>query len=184
LSPVLLQEGVKQLETLLGASKGRLKIGIRGGNRVRLGQQVIFEAASEIAGRLLILDINANREVTLIYPNRFVTAGDPGRIRAGQPVAVPGPDYPGFTAFQAVEPTGRGELLAVVAPEDFDIERFAADKALVGKGFQPVIDPPSFLMRIIRQIEVALSRGARSGVSEGDELKRWGYAIASYEIVK
>jgi hypothetical protein len=184
LSPVLLQEGVKQLETLLGASKGRLKIGIRGGNRVRLGQQVIFEASSQIAGRLLILDINANREVTLIYPNRFVTAGDPGRIRAAQPVAVPGPDYPGFTAFQAVEPTGRGELLAVVAPEDFDIERFAADKALVGKGFQPVIDPPTFLMRIIRQIEVALSRGARSGVSERDELKRWGYAIASYEIVK
>jgi len=184
LSPVLLQEGVKQLETLLGASKGRLKIGIRGGNRVRLGQQVIFEASSEIAGRLLILDINANREMTLIYPNRFVLAGDPGRIRAAQPVAVPGPDYPGFTAFQAVEPTGRGELLAVVAPEDFDIERFAADKAVIGKGFQPVLDPPSFLMRIIRQIEVALSRGARSGGSERDELKRWGYAIASYEIVK
>src|SRR5262249_22043177 len=87
LSPVLLQEGVKQLETLLGASKGRLKIGIRGGNRVRLGQQVIFEASSEIAGRLLILDINANREMTLIYPNRFVPAGGPSSSRPEPAVA-------------------------------------------------------------------------------------------------
>ena len=184
LSPVLLEEGLKQLATLLGPSKGRLKLGIRGGNRVRLGQQVIFEASSDIAGRLIILDINASREVTLIYPNRFVAAADPGRIRAAQQVAVPGPDYPGFTAFQAVEPIGKGELLAVVAPEDFDVERFAANKAVVSKGFQPVNDPPSFLMRIIRQIEVALAARARAGGSERDELQRWGYALTRYEIVK
>jgi secreted trypsin-like serine protease len=184
LNPVLLQEGLKQLEDLLGASKGRLKLGIRGGNRVRLGQQVIFEALSDIAGKLIILDINASREVTLIYPNRFVTATDLGHIRAGQPVAVPGPDYPGFTAFQAVEPIGKGELLAVVVPEEFDIERFAANKVVVSKGFQPVNDPPSFLMRIIRQIEVALGARARAGGSDRDELKRWGYALTSYEIVK
>jgi secreted trypsin-like serine protease len=183
LSPVLLSEGLQQLETMLGASKGRVRIGIRGGNRVRLGQQVIFEAFSEIAGKLIILDINASREVTLIYPNRFVATAAPGRVRAAQQVAVPGPDYPGFTAFQAVEPTGKGELLAVVVPEEFDIERFAADKVVVSKGFQPVNDPPSFLMRILRQIEVALSSRVRSG-SERDELKRWGYAISSYEIVK
>jgi Domain of unknown function (DUF4384) len=168
----------------LGATKGRVRIGIRGGNRVRLGQQVIFEAFSEIAGKLIILDINASREVTLIYPNRFVATADAGRVRAAQQVAVPGPDYPGFTAFQAVEPTGKGELLAVVVPEEFDIERFAADKVVVSKGFQPVNDPPSFLMRILRQIEVALSMRGRSGGSERDELKRWGYAITSYEIVK
>lgn len=184
LSPVLLAEGLKQLETLLGPSKGRLKLGIRGGNRVRLGQQVIFEAASEIAGKLIILDVNASREVTLIYPNRFVAAADPGRIRAAQQVTVPGPDYPGFTAFQAVEPIGKGELLAVVAPEEFDLGRFAANNVVVSKGFQPVNDPPSFLMRLIRQIEVALAARARTGGSERDELQRWGYALTRYEIIK
>ena len=184
LSPVLLEEGLKQLESLLGPSKGRLKLGIRGGNRVRLGQQVIFEALSDLAGKLIILDINASHEVTLIYPNRFVPAADPGRIRAAQQVAVPGPDYPGFTAFQAVEPIGKGELLAVVAPEEFDLERFAANRMVVSKGFQPVNDPPSFLMRIIRQIELALAARARAGGSERDELQRWGYALTHYEIVK
>jgi hypothetical protein len=113
-----------------------------------------------------------------------VTAAELGHIRAAQPVAVPGPDYPGFTAFQAVEPIGKGELLAVVVPEEFDIERFAANKVVVSKGFQPVNDPPSFLMRIIRQIEVALAARARTGGGDRDELKRWGYALTSYEIVK
>jgi hypothetical protein len=97
---------------------------------------------------------------------------------------VPGPDYPGFTAFQAVEPIGKGELLAVVAPEEFDLERFAANKVVVSKGFQPVNDPPSFLMRLIRQIEVALAARARTVGSERDELQRWGYAVTRYEIVK
>jgi len=180
LSPTLLDEGLKHLDGLLGPAQGHLTIGIRGGNRVRLGQQVIFEAVSEIAGRLIILDINANREVTLIYPNRFVAAGAAGRIRAAQPVAVPGPDYPGFTGFQAVEPVGKGALLAVVVPEDFDIERFA-DKAIVDRGFQPVDDPPSFLMRLIRQMEVALSQRTRVG-GRSEELQRWGYATANYEI--
>jgi secreted trypsin-like serine protease len=184
LSPVLIEEGLKQLDGLLGASKVRVKIGIRGGNRVRLGQQVIFEASSSIAGRLIIIDINAGQEVMLIYPNRFVSAGEGGRIRAAQQVRVPGPDYPGFTAFQAVEPIGKGELLALVVPDEFDVERFAAPKVVVSKGFQPINDPPSFLMRILRQIELALAARARGGAAERDELKRWGYAKASYEIVK
>src|SRR5262249_19625922 len=38
LSPLLLEEGLKQLDGLLGTAQGRVSIGIRGGNRVRLGQ--------------------------------------------------------------------------------------------------------------------------------------------------
>jgi hypothetical protein len=120
----------------------------------------------------------------MLFPNQFVAAGDIGRIAAGQRVTVPGPNYPGFTAFEAQEPVGKGWLLALVVPEGFDIERFAADKAVLSKGFAPVNDPPSYLMRIIRQIEAALSLRAKAGVSAGEELKRWGYAMVEYEIVR
>jgi secreted trypsin-like serine protease len=178
-------EGLKQLDTLLGPAKGRIKIGIRGGNRVPLGSQVVFEAQSDVAGRLIIIDVNASREVMPIYPNRYVATDDPGRIRAGQLVVVPGPDYPGFTGFLAVEPTGKSSLVALVVPEDFDIERYAAGKTVVSKGFQPVNDPPSYLMHLIRQVEKTLQSRARSGGgAASDELKRWGYAVTEYEIVK
>jgi secreted trypsin-like serine protease len=174
-------EGLRQLQDLLGKAKGRVSIGIRGGNRVRLGADVVFEAASDTAGKLVILDINANREVLLLYPNKFVPAAQAAGIGPGQRVMVPGPDYPGFTAFRAVEPVGKGRLLALVVPQDFDVGRFAAATAHLSRGFQAVNDPPSYLMRVIRQVEMALSLRTRSGE---DELKRWGYAVGEYEIVR
>ena len=184
LSAAQLEEGLQQLESLLGPAKGRIDIGLRGGNRVRLKDKVIIEAASAIAGRLVILDINANRELTPIFPNQYVAAGIIGRIGAGQRVSVPGPDYPGFTAFEAQEPLGKGLLLALVVPDDFDIERFIVPPRQIAKGFAPVNDPPSFLMRLIRQVETALTPRGRSGSTAADELNRWAYTIAEYEIVR
>lgn len=180
-----LDEAVQQLESLLGSTKGRVDLKIRGGERVRLGAEVVFEADSRIDGRLLILDINADREVTVIYPNQFVAAGDLGRIRAGQKVLVPGPEYRGFTGFRAIEPTGVGFLLAMVVPVDFDIERIASPRAGLTKGFMAVNNPPSYLIQLIRQIELSvLGRNRAGGQANAQDVARWGYALTRYEIVR
>lgn len=180
-----LDEAVQQLEALLGSTKGRVDLKIRGGERVRLGAEVVFEADSRIDGRLLILDINADREVTVIYPNQFVAAGDLGRIRAGQKVLVPGPEYRGFTGFRAIEPTGVGFLLAMVVPVDFDIERIASPRAGLTKGFMAVNNPPSYLIQLIRQIELSvLGRNRAGGQANAQDVARWGYALTRYEIVR
>jgi secreted trypsin-like serine protease len=178
-----LGEALGQLESLLGATKGRVTIGVKGGNRVTLGSEVVFEATSQVAGRLIVLDINANREVVALYPNKYVAAADIGRIEVGQTVLVPGPAYPGFRAFKAVEPVGKGRLVALVAPANFDIEMFAAGLEVRAKGFQPVADPPSHLMRVIHQVETALASPAGSA-ARSRELERWGFAVAEYEIVR
>ncbi|MDZ4841333.1 MAG: trypsin-like serine protease [Hyphomicrobium aestuarii] len=151
-----LDEGIEQLSTLLGDASGRVKVSVAGGNTVAVGDKVVFETASDIAGRLMIFDVNAARELTLIFPNRYTT-GDPGLIKAGAKVFVPGTDYPGFTSFQATEPVGPGLLIAIVAPVDFDIERFVAEKQVVTKGFAPRDDSSGYLMRVIRQIETRLA---------------------------
>ena len=74
---------------------------------------------------------------------------------------VPGPDYPGFIAFQAQEPAGKGTLIALAVPDNFDVKRFAAGPSLIEKGIQPVSDPPGYFMRVIRQIEIAVAPGFR-----------------------
>ncbi|MFY0614453.1 MAG: trypsin-like serine protease [Hyphomicrobiaceae bacterium] len=179
-----LDEALVQLDGLLGRSGGKVGIGIVNGNRVRLGEKVIFEATSGINGRLAIIDINADRAVTLLYPNKYVGSDDAGLIKAGTSVRVPGPNYPGFTSFQAVEPTGTGRLLALVVPDDFDIERFFAPKTVTTKGFAPRNDPPSYLMSFIRQIEAALRSRIRAAEGrKNDEMKRWGYAVTEYQII-
>jgi secreted trypsin-like serine protease len=183
LAPVQLDEGLAHLDGLLGATKGRVALGITGGNRVKLGDKVIFEATSTVAGRLLLLDIDAEGKVTLIYPNQFVEKTALGRIAAGARVVVPGPDYPGFTSFQASEPAGKGRLLALVVPDDFDIGAFAAEATELTKGFVPRNDPPSYLMRVIRQIETEIAARSTRAATPSAELQRWGYAVTEYEIM-
>jgi secreted trypsin-like serine protease len=180
LTPTQLQEGLAQLDDRLGPAKGRVAVGVAGGNRVRLGDKVVFEAESRVGGRLIVLDIDANREVVLIYPNRFVPPGQAGTISPGGKVTVPGPSYTGFNGFLASEPAGKGVLLAMVVPDGFDIERFAASGAVVGGGFASVGNAPSYLMRLIRQIEVTLGAPGQGGTAQ----QAWGYGMTEYEIVR
>jgi secreted trypsin-like serine protease len=183
LTPEQLQAFFAQLEGVLGSTERRISLGVQGGNRVRVGENVRFEAISDIAGRLIIFDINADRKVTLIYPNSFVDKGDIGKISANEHVTIPGANYPGFTAFQAAEPLGKGYLVALVAPENFDIERYAAEAEVRFKTFIPVNDPPNYLMQFVQQIEVFLGFRSRYVEAVKEDLQSWAYAVTEYEIL-
>lgn len=174
-----IEEGLGQLKVLLGPAAAQIRVGVRGGNRVRLDTEVVIEATSPVAGQLLILDINAEHEVVVIFPNRFVAQSKVGRLAEGERVVVPGPDY-GFTGFRAVEPLGKGRLVALVVPVEFDITRFGAGSAAATGSFEPVETPPGYLMRLIRQIDVALS-GSEARLADP---KRWAHGVAEYEIVR
>jgi secreted trypsin-like serine protease len=163
-----LEEAVEQIKTLAGAAMGRVRIGVQGGGKVRLGDAVVFEAESDVAGRLLILDINADREVILLYPNKFVET--PGLLNTGEKVSVPGRRYSGFSGFRAEEPLGKGRLLAFVVPESFDVKQFEPAPDKQNKGFLPIQNPPNYLMRFIRQIETEPGS------------KPLGVGMAEYEI--
>ena len=183
-------EAVRQLRDLFGPASARLDVNIenrRGGDagtRLKLGDNFIFRAKSSIAGRLVIIDINATGEVILIYPNKYVREDDLGLIKSGETVQIPGPGYGGFTHFQAVEPVGKSRLLVLVVPQDFNIERHAAPARVLTKGLAPRNEPASYLMRLVRQISVALKLRARTAGSEEQIQKRWGFTALDYEIVR
>jgi secreted trypsin-like serine protease len=176
-----LAEGVSQLQSLLGSTNGRITLGIRGGNRVALGKDVVFEASSRIDGRLIVIDVNAAGEVTVIFPNKFVQSAGIGRVTPGQSIVIPDQGY-GFTAFRAEEPVGKSKLLALVVPQDFAIERFASIPTERSKGLVPVNKPVSYFMRLIQQVEGSLASARAGGTSE--PLKSWGYTAVDYEIVR
>ncbi|MFZ4808100.1 MAG: trypsin-like serine protease [Hyphomicrobiaceae bacterium] len=176
-----LAEGLAQLQDLLGKATGRLQVEIRGGTRIALGREVIFEARSTIAGRLIIIDINAKGEVTVIFPNKYTGNTDVGRIAAATTVTIPGAGY-GFTAFRAVEPVGRSKLMALVVPADFDIEQNAAERGARTKGFEPVNEPTGYFMKLIHQISAALTAPRAGG--GGDPLASWAYTVVDYEITR
>ena len=183
-------EAVRQLRDLFGPASGRVEVAIedRGGrtagSRIRLGDTFLFRVKSSIPGRLVIIDIDAKGKVTLIYPNRFVREDDLGFINVAESVRIPGPGYPGFTHFQAVEPIGKSRLLVLVVPRNFSIERNVAPTRVLTKGFVPRNEPASYLMRLIRQIDVALRlRGRAAGNGEAVE-RHWAFEAYDYEIVR
>jgi len=190
LTPAQSDEVVAQLRDLFGAAGARVGVSIenrRGtivGPRIRLGDDVIFRAESSVEGRLVIIDVNAKGEVVLIYPNKYVREDDIGLVKAGQTVRIPGPDYPGFTHFQAVEPIGRSRLLVLLVPPDFEIERHAAPQPVITRGLTPRNEPASYLMRVVRQISVALGLRARAAGDPRVEQARWGFTVYDYEITR
>jgi secreted trypsin-like serine protease len=168
-----------QLENVLAGAKGRVRIGVKGGNRVAVGSEVVFTLQSDVAGRLLVIDINASGEVVQILPNKYTTADSIARVVAGTSLTVPGPGY-GFTGFKAVEPLGAGQLFALVVPENFPIDGLVGDKEHTAKGLIPVNTPTNYLMNLVEQ--VSTTAGKRGGGDVG--MKEWGLGTADYEIVK
>lgn len=138
---------------------------------VIIGQQVIFEITSPVSGRLILLDLNAAGQLTQIFPNSYAPSEEISQIEAQRQVSVPGPDY-GFSGFKAVEPLGRGRLIAIVQPREagapLDIVR-----AEIARRFDPIRSPANYLQAIADQIERA--DGPKSS---------WGFALSDYEIVR
>jgi secreted trypsin-like serine protease len=177
LTAAQLDAALARLKKLLGPTEGQVRVNVKGGNAVKLGQAVVFNAHSEIKGRLIILDINTEGEVTEIYPNQFVEPSVSRRIEAGEDVDVPGPDYQGFSGFLAQEPLGLGWLLALVVPEDARIDQ--PDQR--NKGFIPFKNPSNYLMGVLDRISAELKKQADvNGGNAGGQ--GWGYGLTKYYI--
>jgi Domain of unknown function (DUF4384) len=172
----LTELAVLQLEDVLGAAKGRVRIGIKGGNRVSVGREVVFEAQSSVPGRLIIIDINAAGEVLQLLPNKYTPAHTTGRVAAGANLSIPGPGY-GFTGFLTVDPLGKGRLVALIVPESFPFDALVADAERITKGFEPVNMPVSYLMNLVQQVVTETAKR----IAEDRELAEWGF---DYEIIR
>ena len=166
-----------RLRAVLGPAEGRIDAGLRGGNRVRLGEQIVFEITSRVPGRLILIDLNAAGEVLQIFPNSFVPVDLVARIPAGPTITVPGAGY-GFSGFKAVEPVGRGQLLALVQPDSVPAGQLPRIQAQITKGFEPVQAPGAYLTQLADIVASATGGAGPSKVTD------WAFAVTEYEIVR
>ncbi len=179
---------LNEITKLLGGPRGNIDFRIkRRGSRdavsadsVQLGQQFIFEVKSRITGRLVIVDINADGDITQIFPNKFVTDKEIGRIRAGQTLRIPGSAY-GFDWFRASEPVGRSKLLVLIMPDSFVSQYKAVEGLWRSKGFTPERMPTSFFANLIDQIYGLIGRRRRQS---DRPVESWDHAIIPYTIIR
>jgi secreted trypsin-like serine protease len=176
-----------QLEELLPDAKGRVRIALKGGNRVALGSEVAFTVRSEIAGRLIIIDVGAGGDVVQILPNKFTPPNQTARVTAGGEITIPGPDYR-FTGFKATEPTGQGQLIALVVPDAFPLATYADETART-RSFEPVNTPTSYLMNLVQNVRATLGdagqeKSGRSAGKGSTARASWGLGEVDYEITR
>lgn len=169
-------EFVVQAQALLGGVAGNARIGVPGGATVKNGGTFAFEAQSEVPGRLIIIDVNADGVATQIFPNEFVADGAKSQIKAGEVVTVPGPGY-GFDHFRAEPPLGRGRLIALVVPPDFPTQTLIA-APVRAKGFKPERSTVGYLMNLLQQIGTHVAAHRSGGATPA-----WAVATFEYEIV-
>ena len=163
-----------RLHDVMRAADGRVTVKLRGGNSVKLGEQIVFEATSTVPGKLILVDINASGEVVQIFPNSFVQSEQAQRIQKDIVMPIPGAGY-GFSGFKAVEPVGRGTLVALVQPDTVS-GALPFIVAQTTKGFQPVAAPNIYLEELLRHVT--------GGIKGSTAADGWGYARMEYEIVR
>jgi len=175
-----------QLAGELAPAEGRISVSIPGGARVKLKHQYMFDIQSDVAGRLVVVDIDAAGHVTQIVPNAYMASAslrDMARIGRSGHLTVPAADGSwGFPAFSAEPPAGKGRLLVLVVPDHFQLQTTVAssEQMQTTKGFRPS-PPSSYLMNLVAQVVQALAE-TRTG-NGGDTLPGWGFAVLDYEIV-
>ena len=173
---------VSHISRILDPAKDRVELTIqrrRDGqdtkhNQIPLNKDFSFRVESDVAGQLIVLDINAVGQVTQIFPNKYVTKDAVGIIEAGQRVQMPDTGY-GFDWFRAAEPLGEGRLIVLVVPDEFS-ELYPWET----KTFRPEESSLAFLANYLDQIYGLTKAGE---VSARPVVASWAIQVVPYEIV-
>lgn len=172
-------EFVEQVATLVGGDKGQVRIAIKPIGPIKVDGKFAFDVTSRVAGRLIIIDVNAEGIATQIFPNEFVVDSAKSLIGAGASIAVPGPGY-GFDHFRAEPPLGKGRLIALVVPADFPVQTLIAAPART-KGFKPERSATGYFMNLLQQIGAHIATSRASGATSA--ASAWAMTSVDYAIV-
>ncbi len=177
----LSEAGVLQLKQELGDKAGRIEISANAPQPFKLGTGYKFTLRSPVSGRLILIDIDADHNVTQIFPNSYESRpGEVSYIQAGKPLTVPPPNS-GTLEFMAVEPLGSSRLVALAVPAEFPLSITAASSETItaSKGLQPVPKPVKYLSNILDQVISGYTRSKQTG-----DTARWALGTLEYEITK
>lgn len=154
--------------------RGSVRIEIRPGFKVLVGDDIEVVVESERAGNLVLLDVDTAGRLYQLFPNRLsVQAGVPKRIRAGERVVLPGRQS--GLRVQALPPIGRGMLIAVVSDDSAALEELSSrHKDLL------VISRPEAYVVELSEVLGASGPAGKAGAALRDN---WTVGQLEYEIV-
>lgn len=143
------------------------------GRQFRLGDTMKIRVTSPRDGYLVVLDRNAKGQITQIFPNKYSDkAGKRNRIYANRPITIPDAFY-GFQ-FSASEPTGPGQLIAIISEDPVPLD----DVLSQHKDLRVVARPAAYLTTLAERLRQPWT---------GDPFNRqvsWSQITVDYEIAR
>jgi hypothetical protein len=166
------QDTVSEAENLLvHDNQARLSITILPGSNVRMGDKMKFRFSSDRGGYLIVLDINANGELTQLFPNLYADKSAKGnRVKAGGAITIPDAYY-GFE-FTATAPAGVGTLIALLTEDPISVQDlFDANKSL-----EVISDAKLYMSKLAQRLRMPWSSQNKNRTME------WSMTSAEYFI--
>jgi secreted trypsin-like serine protease len=185
---VLADEIIAELQQRLAFAEGKVSLAIEpdpiNGNQVPLFSRFRFVVRTDVTGRLLIFDVNADGEFTQIFPNKYTGENSMRPIAAGREVTIPGADGSygsGFQGFEARPPLGEDRVVLLVVPDTFPKTGFVSESAIRTRDLVPVKDPVSYSADLLNQVQIALERERE--VHGDSAAMGWAFAVYKFELV-
>lgn len=146
------------------------------GPHLQLGRTITIELVSPVAGHVILFDVGPTGDVTQLLPSE----NDSIEVRPGERHTLTRK-----TPITAIEPKGRGRLVAMIAPPGVNLKPFVAAPARLSRGLAAEPRPVDFLANLVAEVRASEDSGSGRGLAaEAPAAKqRWGYAAVDYEIV-
>lgn len=172
-----------QLNEELKNAQGNAKVSILQGTKLQVGSKLVFQIENSIAGKPILIDINAKGEVAQIFPNPFSRSGN---LNANEGLTLP--DNTTYE-FPVEEPAGRSKLVLLIVPDLFNIQALNQSKGgdpTKGIGVQAALPYFQNLLQLIRIALKTDERGiaVRPTGQSSQKLADWAVGSLDYEVVK
>lgn len=165
--------GQAATDILAHSNESQIALDILPSDRIQLKETLRFKVSSPVDGYLIVLDINANNEVTQIFPNRFSdAAGQANKIYSHKSVVIPNSFY-GFE-LKAAEPVGDSLLLAIVTEDPVEL----GDLLNMSKDLQVISNSNAYLADLAMRLRETWHQ------DEHNRQLRWSLVEKPYHIFR
>jgi hypothetical protein len=155
-------------------SADKAAIAMVGGSKARIGDLARYRINSDIEGRLIVIDINAHGRVSQIFPNHL---SGRKRVSTGEQFFIPENDR---YRLRIREPKGRGKVVALVVPENFNMKALETlqERTIAVEQVLPYFQNLIELVRIARGTKTVSVEMATQSIEEN-----WGLGKVDYEVI-
>jgi hypothetical protein len=169
----------RQLRNELPNSDNKAAISMVGGAKPRLGDLVRFKITSEVAGHVIVIDLNARGEVSQIFPNRL---SGRKRIAADEQFYVP--DNQQYR-LPIREPKGRGKIIVLVVPDHFNMKALETlqERAVGVEAVLPFFQNLIELIHIARASKTVSIETVTTESTNETPNRNWALGHFDYEVV-